>query len=141
MAANTNKVVTEYTLSDGSAITAMQLAYKVGISTSAARYRLSKSTNVDELFKSKKHLSPKKGKYKIYRLDDGTTWTVKDLVSKLGVSPSCASNRLCSSNKAEYVLQPKRVFNSPLKAEVTKRVQNSMFFDPLGHWALLNKHV
>jgi len=56
MAANTNRVVTQYTLSDGSSITAMQLADKVGISTSAARYRLSKSANVDKLFKNKNHL-------------------------------------------------------------------------------------
>ena len=141
MAANTNRVVTQYTLSDGSSITAMQLADKVGISTSAARYRLSKSANVNKLFKNKNHLSPNKGKYKIHHLDDGTTWTVKELVSELGVSLSCASNRLCSSSKAAYVLQPKRIFDSPLKAKITKRVQNSMFFDPLGHWALINKNL
>lgn len=92
----------------------------------------------------------------IFTLDDGQKITAKELAKKLRMSNPGARARLLASTDPKVVFR-KKGQNTPAKKvkpppqrkpkpvekpeKVNKEVQKRMYFDTLGHWALINKWI
>jgi len=132
-----------WTLDDGRQLSCYDLMKEIGCVYSTAFARLSKSTDPKYIFRERQETQGGK----VYTLDDGSKWTVNGLADHLDCLRTTAGVRLSSSNSAERVLKPVvterrgseynvNEYNSKvIKARIAKR----MFFDPLGHWKLINK--
>jgi len=122
----------KFTLNDGSIVTSKQVAKSLNCSTSTAYNRLLKSSNPKQIYRTLKA----DRKPTLYTLDDGSIWTIDSLAKYLDIKPSTAASRLMSSNKAKYVVVP-------LKLNIIRdnKIKDSMYSDPLGHWALINKNI
>jgi len=128
--------IREWTLDDGSVHTVRSVMSIVGCSQGTAYARLSKSTDNKHILRPReKHKIH--GGQRVYILDDGSGWTSRRVAEVTGCSPSTASTRLSCYSDAEHVLAPpKDKVNKELS--VKKHMQERMFFDPLGHWKLIN---
>jgi len=125
-----------HTLSDSSKVTAVDVANRVGCDLSTARCRLNRSKDVKIVYRPLQI----KGTCKIYTLDDGSKWTLVQVADKTGLSKNAAGVRLNKTRNASYVLKPKAVKDKTKdNTRVSEAIKQSMYFDPLGHWKLLNK--
>jgi len=95
----------------------------------------------------------------LFTLDDGRQITVKQLAKELRISNSGARGRLKQSTDPDVVFRKvgkyivtsnkqkrkpafKKVESTTKEStKITKEVQKRMYFDPLGHWALINKWI
>jgi hypothetical protein len=127
----------EWVLSDNSVWTAMQVANYVGINNSSAYHRLRKSTDRATVLRKAENVKRLGGK-RLYILDDGSEWTSNMVANHTGCLLSTASTRLSTYTDPAKVLAPPLYYNTKDKT-VTASVRERMYYDPLGHWALLNK--
>ncbi len=135
-----NRPIKKFTLDDGTKITPNELAAKVRISNAAARGRLEKSTNPKILFrKAGKRI--KKRELMKYRCSDGKLRTARDAAKEFGLGLSTMSNRMSRGilNVEDLSRPSGRSKNGEMSKVVSEIVKQRMFFDPDGHWALINK--
>jgi len=138
MAAN-NRKSKIYVLTDGTEVTAFDIVAKTGVSVSTARCRLARTRDPEKIFLIKSN-DPKKGKFKSYTLDDGSVWTIPEIVAKAGISKQCAAARLHRSHEVALVLKTKSTNGTVIQqAKVTANMRERMYFDPDGFWKLFNK--
>jgi len=84
---------------------------------------------------------------KVYTLADGTQWTVDKLSEFLpNIKRSTLATRLSVTNDPKKVLNPIVQNNTTRERRedvvyVSKRIKKRMYYDPLGHWSLINKCV
>lgn len=128
----------KYTLDDGSEWTVKTAADKLKCSESTAYARLRGSTDPDRVFRPLNTDKDTYG-YKVYTLDDGTKWTARMVAKHTGVAKSTASTRLSMYTDPEKVLCPPKC--QVVDVRNAKVCETRMFFDPLGHWALINKNT
>jgi hypothetical protein len=132
-----------YELSDGTEITARGLADRVDISITTARCRLCRTRDPSVLFKPALGggNSAKSGHFKVYTLDDGSQWTIPEIVKKSGITKQCAAARLHKSRSAEKVLKIKVFVEGEDNKRIRGLVSERMIFDPDGFWKIFNKAV
>ena len=128
----------EWILDDGSVWTTTMVRELVGCTASSAYNRLTKSADPKRVLRPLDAVKKINGK-KVYILDDGSGWTSDMVVEHTGCLKSTASTRLSCYTDPDKVLAP------PLKKtqremEARKAMQDRMYFDRLGHWALINKY-
>lgn len=126
-----------YTLIDGTEVTALGLVEKTGVTIGTARARLNRSKDPEYVFKK----SLKVRDEVIYTLDDGSEWRVYDVMNVTSMSEATCKARLVKHTDPEIVLKHRNVVDDAESCEgkITDKMRERMFFDPLGHWALLNK--
>jgi len=125
-----------HTLSDGSHVTAADVAAKVGCNISTARCRLTRSKDVDVVYRSMQVT----GSHKTYHLEDGSKWTIPELIKETDLSKNALTVRLHKSRDPAVILKHKDDNGSIVQqVRVSEAIKKRMFFDPLGHWKLLNK--
>ncbi len=101
-----------YTLTDGSKWTARQLADKLGLTTTACRYRLDQSLKVDFVMRKRHKTVGKKPnvKYtgKTFKLSDGSEMSSKQIAKKLDINQSTMYARLAKGVRdiAELAKKP-----------------------------------
>lgn len=93
-----------YTLNDGQNITAKELAVKLNITPSAARYRLRKTKDASLIFKTSIELISSDAK--VWVLNDGISGTVRYLSQISGLKENTLRQRLLISTDPEFVLKP-----------------------------------
>lgn len=137
-----NKGRREFSLDDGTVLTVDDMVEKTGWARGTCYARLSKWTNPLKVFKALS--STQRGR--LYVLDDGSEWTSQSLAEFLDCKVSTAGTRLSMmKGESKRILAPVRGGTSYYDArannstEVQKRVRGRMWYDPLGHWELLNK--
>mgnify|MGYP002639336989 CR=1 FL=1 len=135
----------EFTLSDGSVWTARQLAFELGITQTACRYRLCKSNDVAVVMRPKYVLNakaPKAYKCKEFELSDGSKMTAQEIAKKYDINTSTIYARLLRNIKDINVLsqKPRNTANKSSKGYVKmsfqpKAVRNVIkernYFDPM----------
>jgi len=124
-------------LDDGSTWTSKEVAKLIDCSASNAYSRLMVSTDPAYVLRPMDKAKKKDGK-RVYVLDDGSEWTYEMVAVHTGCGSSTAATRLSLYTDIKRVLAP------PLKrAQEEKRARiamaDRMYFDPLGHWKLLNR--
>ena len=127
----------EWVLSDNTTWTTIQVAEYVGISHSSAYHRLNKSLDIDTVLRQPENVKRFGGK-RLYVLDDGSEWTSTMVANHTGCLMSTASTRLSTYTDPTRVLAPP-LHQVTKDKTVTASVKERMYYDPLGHWALLNK--
>ena len=127
-----------YKLDDGSEWTVREAAIKLVCTNSTAYARLTSSTDPDRVFRTINKNKDTHG-MKIYTLDDGSQWTARQVAAYAGIAKSTASTRLSVYTDPEHVLCPTKTKQVDIRN--AKVCQTRMYFDPLGHWALLNKNT
>ncbi|MCS5590512.1 MAG: hypothetical protein NZ824_11155 [Candidatus Thioglobus sp.] len=127
-----------YTLDDGSTWTVKEAAAKLECTNSTAYARLTSSTDPKRVFRP---INRDKDTYgmKVYTLDDGTQWTARQVAKHAGIAKSTASTRLSVYTDPAKVLCPCK--SKQVDMRNAKICETRMFFDPLGHWALINKNT
>ena len=135
----------EFTLSDGSVWTARQLAFELGITQTACRYRLCKSNDVAVVMRPKYVLNakaPKAYECKEFELSDGSKMTAQEIAKKYDINTSTIYARLLRNIKDINVLsqKPRNTANKSSKGYVKmsfqpKAVRNVIkernYFDPM----------
>ena len=134
----TTKSFKTYTLDDLREITAPELAKQANIHIKTARNRLNRSTDPKELFKEATNAN-NKGCFKTYTLDDGSQWTIPQMAAETGLTRQAIASRIYLTKDPEKVLSKKRQIHGFDVKRISAEMQERMFFDPLGHWALFNK--
>ena len=129
-----------YELTDGTKTTTDQMVEDTGWARSTCYTRLCKSNDPAIVYKS---LSPtRRDGHVVYTLDDGSEWSAKSLGEHLGCTKTRAGGRLSTmKGESARILKP---IDHDLEIgsnnkEVEKRFSKRMFFDELGHWALINR--
>jgi DNA-directed RNA polymerase specialized sigma24 family protein len=122
-----------HTLSNGRRMTAFEVAEEAGINVVTARLRLHKTLEADEVL-APANLGSHERLFKVYTLSDGKDYTAAEIVKITGVSPGAIYGRLHKSRDAKVVLRPPHA-----KGCQVVKIDERMFFDPLGHWQLFNK--
>jgi len=135
-----------YTLDDGTTTTVEDMVKEFNWASSTCYARLQDSTDPSRVYRS---LSPTRKDSRIeYTLDDGSKWTAVSLAEFLSkkyntkCKPTTAGGRLCTMNgDSKRIFSPLRnsQFNSDESKSVKKMINKRMYFDALGHWALLNR--
>jgi len=134
-------VVKQWVLDDDSVVTTKMVMDEVGCSHSSAFYRLTKSTNREEVFRPREKHKIHNGK-RLYVLDDGSEWTSTMVAEHTGCLLSTASTRLSCYTDPAVVLAPpkdKGGFGKSTAKEVTNYISSRMFYDPDDFWKLLNR--
>ncbi|MCS5588910.1 MAG: hypothetical protein NZ824_02970 [Candidatus Thioglobus sp.] len=141
-----NKKTKIYTLDDGTTTTVEQMVKELNWAKSTCHSRLTSSTDPSRVYRS---LSPTRKDSRIeYTLDDGSKWTAVTLADFLAekyntkCKTTTAGGRLCTMDgNSKKIFSPlrKSQFNSDESKSVKKMVNKRMYFDVLGHWALLNR--
>lgn len=127
-------------LTDGTTITAPELALKLNCAIPTAKCRLTRSKDPKVLFKPViKSADLKRGNFKKYTLDDGSVWTVPQIAEKTGLTNQAVASRLFITKEAAKVLLPKRRHPAVDTKRVSKEVKQRMYFDPDGFWKIFNK--
>lgn len=129
----------EWTLDDGSVWNTDNLSKLIGITRSSAYYRLNRSSDPNEVFKPKGEVKSSNG-LKLYTLDDGSKWTAEEVVKHTGCKKSTVATRLTVYTDPKKVLAPP-FSDSTRCREVSDTTKQRMFYDPLGHWKLLNMNT
>ena len=140
-------IAQEYHLSDGSIWTARQLAFELGITQTACRYRLCKSNDVAVVMRPKYVLNAKAKPHKPYQckqflLSDGSKMTAEECAIKWDINKSTMYARLLRGIREIEVLsqKPKSTVNKLSNGYVKmsfqpKAVRNVIkernFFDPM----------
>ena len=140
-------IAQEYHLSDGSIWTARQLAFELGITQTACRYRLCKSNDVAVVMRPKYVLNAKAKPHKPYQckqflLSDGSKMTAEECAIKWDVNKSTMYARLLRGIRDIEVLsqKPKSTVNKLSNGYVKmsfqpKAVRNVIkernYFDPM----------
>ena len=128
------KIVT-FTLDDGTKITSTELSKKVGCTQGTAYGRLSSSSDPAKVFRPVNATN----KGAVYVLDDGSEWTTAKLAKHLDVMKATAAARLANSKDHKRVLAPvKRNDVDQRQHRISSAMKERMYFDPLGHWKLIN---
>ena len=127
-----------YTLDDLSTITAPELSEKAGINIKTARARLGRFTDPTELFKAPTKAN-NKGCFKVYTLDDGSKWTIPEMAEETGLTRQAIASRIYLTKDPVKLLSKKKKIKGLDVQRISADMQERMFFDPLGHWALFNK--
>ena len=128
------KVVT-FTLDDGTKITSTELAKKLGCTQGTAYGRLMSSSDPVKLSRP---ITPT-NRGAVYVLDDGSEWTTAQLAKHLDVMKTTAGARLANSRDPTRVLAPvKRNDVDQRQHRISSAMKERMYFDPLGHWKLIN---
>jgi len=133
-----------YTLDDGSTTTVEDMVKELNWAKSTCWSRLQSSTDPSKVYKK---LSPTRKDSRIeYTLDDGSRWTAETLAAYLAkkYNTTCksttAGGRLCTmKGNSKKIFSPLREGRDEEYNKVSKMIKDRMYFDPLGHWALLNK--
>lgn len=128
-----------FTLDDGTKVDVPQLSKELGCRESTAYQRLCNYTDPKKVYRPVSH-SPAGGR--LYTLDDGTQWSAAMVAKEVGIPQSTASTRLSMHSDPRKVLAPpkKKADESQIKSN-ERFIKNRMYFDPLGHWSLINKFV
>jgi hypothetical protein len=115
----------------------MELVEKTGVTIGTARARLSRSKDPEYIFKKNLKVRDEV----IYTLDDGSEWRVYDVMNVTSMSEAACKARLAKHTDPEIVLKHRKAGNGAeiCDDKVMEKIGGRMFFDPLGHWALLNK--
>ena len=130
------KIVT-FTLDDGTKTTSTELAKKLGCTQGTAYGRLMSSSDPAKVFRPVNATN----RGAVYVLDDGSEWTTAKLAKHLDVKKTTAGARLANSRDPARVLAPVKRNDVDLhKHRISSAMKQRMFFDPLGHWKLLNKN-
>jgi len=130
-----------HTLSDGSVWTSFMIAEETGINLSTIRARLCRNKNVKDIFAPKYAGTNKKGLYKLYTLDDGSQWTVPEIVKETGITRSCAGARLSKSKERAIVLAPPLNIETVDTARKKRARKETMCFGQRDFWTLLNANT
>jgi hypothetical protein len=127
----------QWTLDDGTTWTTKALGEAVGCSASSAYHRLNKSSDPTYVLRPLEDVKRVNG-YRIYVLDDGSEWTSRMVAEKTGCLLSTAATRLSCYTDVDKIMAPplKKLFKDRMENNAMK---NRMYFDPLGHWKLLNR--
>ena len=133
-----------YTLDDGTTTTVEDMVKELNWASSTCYARLQDSTDPSRVYRS---LSPTRKDSRIeYTLDDGSVWTAVTLAEHLALKynaeckSTTAGGRLCTMDgDSKRILAPLREGYTEESKSVKKLIGDRMFFDPLGHWALLNR--
>jgi len=124
-----------HTLSNGRKMTAFEIAEEAGINVVTARLRLARTLEADAVL-APANQGSNESRIKIYTLSDGKQYTVNQIAEITGSKRAAIYGRLHKSRDAEVVLR------LPLERHVpVVKITGRMYFDPLGHWALFNKHA
>jgi DNA-binding Lrp family transcriptional regulator len=137
----------EFTLSDGSVWTARQLAFELGITQTACRYRLNKSNDVAVVMRPKYVLNAKAKPHKPYQckqflLSDGSKMTAEECAIKWDINKSTMYARLLRGIREIEVLSQKpkstvnKLSNGYVKMSfqpkaVRNVIQERNYFDPM----------
>jgi hypothetical protein len=100
----------EYTLSDGSVWTAPALAFEIGITQTACRYRLEQTNDVEVIMRSKynkKKLDNKPYKCKQFTLSDGSIASAELISERMNINKSTMYARLLRGERDVAVLAKK----------------------------------
>jgi len=128
------KTVT-FTLDDGTKITSTELSNKVGCTQGTAYGRLMNSSDPAKVFRPVNTTN----RGAVYVLDDGSEWTTAKLARHLNANKTTAGARLANSRDPARVLAPvKRNEVDERNHRVSNAMKKRMYFDPLGHWKLIN---
>ena len=129
------KIIT-FTLDDGTELTSSDLAEKVGCTQGTAYGRLVSSSDPAKVFRPINATN----KGSVYVLDDGSEWTTAKLAKHLDVKKTTAGARLANSRDPARVLAPvkRNDIDERNHRKVSADMKKRMFFDPLGHWKLIN---
>lgn len=127
-------------LTDGTFVTAQDVANTLNCAITTARCRLSRSKDPAIIYKPVMKASAlAKGKFKSYTLDDGSVWTVPEIAQHTGLTKNAIAVRLHKSNKAAVVLKTRTQSKDLKVARVPKEIKSRMFYDPDGFWKLFNR--
>lgn len=128
----------QYTLDDRSKWTVKEAAIELKCNQSTAYARLRSSSDPKHVFRPLNITKDKHG-HKIYTLDDGSKWTAIEVAKHTGVAKSTASTRLSTHSDPNKVLAAigERIMNK----DAVEQYKTRMYYDPLGHWALINKNT
>ena len=140
-------IAQEYHLSDGSIWTARQLAFELGITQTACRYRLCKSNDVAVVMRAKYVLNAKAQRHKPYQckqflLSDGSKMTAEECAIKWDINKSTMYARLLRGIREIEVLSQKpkstvnKLSNGYVKMSfqpkaVRNVIQERNYFDPM----------
>lgn len=133
-----SKKAREFTLDNGEVYTTATLRAKLGVSHSTAYARLVASNRASSVLKPGYPFEKRDG-LRLYLLDDGSKWTSRMVAEHTGCKISTASTRLSNYSDPAKVLSPPKTIDSDTAERILERIQERMYFDPLGHWKLLNK--
>lgn len=128
-----------FTLDDGTQYNANQLAEVLGCTHSSARRRLKMSSDPKVILAP---CQPPGGKE--YVLDDGTRLNVKKLIEMVpGLKRTTAATRLAYTSDPKKIFKPALTHSddyvAALERELQREIESRMYYDPDGHWSLLNK--
>jgi hypothetical protein len=124
-----------YKLNDGAYYTAMGVSEATGINIKTIRDRLNTTMNVKEVFASVRDRK-KVTSLTSYKLDDGSVWTLAEIIKHTGITRSAAWARVHSSRDPEKILKGR--WMPKVDTELAKRRANTMLNDPDGFWKLFN---
>lgn len=127
----------QWTLSDGTITTTVDVSKRLGCSMSTAYARLNRTNNPDIIYKPMPKYRITDGhKEMVYTLRDGSNWTAREVAKEVGCKIGTASARLCTSTDPTRVLAKIKKEEPPSKS-MQEIIKDRMYFDPLGHWKLL----
>ncbi len=132
-----SKPIREYVLDDGSVWTVPKLMLYLNCAHGTAYHRLGKTDKASYVLR-KKEVNKSTSGLRLYVLDDGSEWTSQMVARHTGCKPSTASTRLSCYTDPKKVLKDPKVYERR-EIAVKEAIKERMYYDPLGHWALLNK--
>lgn len=138
-----------FKLDDGRWVTPSDVAKVIGMSNSGARNRLKQSTDPEYVFR-KHNTYITFPNTKKYRCSDGKSRTLMDASLEFGVPASVLKSRIKRKYKAGVKVIDIELLKAPLREKPKmntkdegrpseKMIKDRMYFDPDGHWALINK--
>lgn len=145
----------KFILDDGRYVTPGEVAKEIRSSVSGARARLKKSSDPKYVFRKgrKSPYSKSKRRLKTFELSDGSVMTADDVSNKYNIELRVARSRLSSGirdiDKLKKPVRPHKKSNKYLNKKFeykkdykpSKEMEKRMFYDPLGHWKLINKYI
>ena len=145
----------EFTLSDGSVWPAPALAFEIGITQTACRYRLEQTNDVEVIMRSKynpKKLNNKPYKCKKFTLSDGTIMSAEEVAIKYNINKSTMYARLLRGVRDIDILsrKPKPTLKGAVSGyvklayqpkEIKDVIMDRNFFNPLDHLWLKQKNI
>ena len=140
----------KYELDDGSLVSAADVAKKVGLSQQTARSRLKRYTNPADIFRPARTYSTQHSALSMM-CSDGVARTPRQVEKEFGTPTQLVSTRMRRlrvkgvevADLKHLIRETQRKPRDDHEADVPKPsmkiLKDRMFFDPDGHWKLLNK--